>query len=97
MKKLDAILQGCDFEDRLLELREKTIKRNLEAAKDSVESARVNAEIDYENLCQKLGLKDVNYETIINQMITRKEVIISAEATLKAIAEIEEDLASEVN
>ena len=96
MKKLEAILKGRKFIDRLFGLREKEIKRNNESAKDNVEKMKVTAEIDYENYCKKLGDEDVNYEAILNEMIECKQTIISANATLEAIAEIEADLASEV-
>jgi hypothetical protein len=45
---------------------------------------------------QKLGEKEVDYGKIINDMITAKEGIANAEATLKAIKEIEKDLNEEV-
>ena len=45
---------------------------------------------------QKLGEKEVDYGKIINDMITAKEGIMSADATLKAIKEIEKDLNEEV-
>ena len=97
MKKLEAILKGRAFLDKLFGLREKEIRRKLEAAKDECEEAKVNWQISYEEAMQKLGEKEVDYGKIINDMITAKEGIMSAEATLKAIKEIEKDLNEEVN
>lgn len=97
MKKLEAILKGRAFLDKLFGLREKEIRRKLEAAKDECEESKVNWQISYEEAMQKLGEKEVDYGKIINDMITAKEGIMSAEATLKAIKEIEKDLNEEVN
>lgn len=96
MKKLEAILKGRNFVDKLFGLREREIKRNLEAAKDSVESQKTKAEIDYESLCKALGEEDIDYKYVINAMIVCKGTIISAEETLKAITSIEEDLNSKI-
>ena len=96
MNKLEAILNGCSFIDKLFSLREKEIRRKLEAAKDECEEAKVNWQISYEGAMQKLGEKEVDYGKIINDMITAKEGIANAEATLKAIKEIEKDLNEEV-
>ena len=41
---------------------------------------------------EKLGEKDVDYGKVLNDMITAKEGIMSAQATLKVIEEIEKDL-----
>ena len=96
MKKLEAILKGCSFIDKLFSIREKEIRRKLEAAKDECEEAKVTWQISYEEAMKKLGEKEVDYGKIINDMITAKEGIMSAEATLKAIKEIEKDLNEEV-
>ncbi len=92
MKKLEAILKGCSFIDKLFSLREKEIRRKLEAAKDECKEAEINWQISYEQAMQKLGEKDVDYEKVINDMVTAKEGIMSAQATLKVIEEIEKDL-----
>lgn len=91
MKKLEAILKGRQFLDKLFVLREKEIRRK-EAAKDECKEAEINWQISYEEAMQKLGEKDVNYEQVLNDMITAKEGIINAQATLKVICEIEKDL-----
>ena len=41
MKKLTAILNGCKLIDRLFSLREKEIRRKLDAAKDECEEKKV--------------------------------------------------------
>ena len=92
MKKLEAILRGCSFIDKLFSRREKEIRRKLEAAKDECKEAEINWQTSYEQAMQKLGEKDVNYEQVINDMVTAKEGIMSAQATLKVIEEIEKDL-----
>lgn len=97
MKKLTAILQGCKLADKLFSLRKKEIRRKLEAAKDECEEVKVRYQLAYEQAMQKLGEDNADYGCIINTMIDAKEGILSAEATLKAIHEIESDLDSEVD
>lgn len=96
MKKLEAILKGCEFLDKLFGYREKEIRRKLEAAKDQCETCKIQAQIEYEESMNKLGGKDVDYEAVINDMIKAKEKMLNADMTLKAIKEIEGDLNSEV-
>ena len=45
MKKLEAILKGCEFLDKLFGYREKEIRRKLEAAKDQCETVKIQAQI----------------------------------------------------
>ncbi len=92
MKKLEAILKGRKFLDELFGLREKEIRRKLEAAKDECLEAEINWKISYKEAMQKLGEKDVDYGKVLNDMITAKEGIMSAQATLKVIEEIGKDL-----
>ena len=96
MKKLEAILKGCKFVDKLFGLREKEIRRKLEAAKDECKEAEINWQIAYEEAMQKLGEKDVDYGTVLNEMVAAKEGIANAKATLKYICEIEKDLEENV-
>ena len=56
MKKLEAILRGCSFIDKLFSLREKEIRRKLEAAKAECKEAEINWQISYEEAMQKLGI-----------------------------------------
>lgn len=97
MKKLEAILRGCKFVEKLFGLREKEIRRKIEAAKDECKEAEINCQISYEKAMEKLGEKDVDYGKVLNDMITAKEGIMSAQATLKVIEEIEKDLNENVD
>ena len=92
MNKLEAILRGCKFVEKLFGLREKEIRRKIEAAKDECKESEINWQISYEKAMEKLGEKDVDYGKVLNDMITAKEGIMSAQATLKVIEEIEKDL-----
>ena len=95
MKKLTAILKGCKLIDRLFSLREKEIRRKLDAAKDECEEKKVKAQIDYETAMKRLGEESVDYRRVLNDMIQAKQHITEAEDTLKVIEEIEKDLDSE--
>lgn len=95
MKKLTAILKGCNLVDKLFSLREKEINRKIEGSKDECERRKAEAEIKYENYCKELGGKDVDYRRIINGMLECKQEIMDADETLKVIAEVEADLQSE--
>lgn len=92
MKKLTAILKGCKLVDKLFNLREKEIRRKLEAAKDECEEKKVKAQISYEQAMKRLGDESVDYKRVINDMIQAKQNILDAEATLNCIKEIEKDL-----
>lgn len=96
MKKLKAILSGANFIDRLFDLRERDIKRSLESANDDAEKQMTEAEIRYEELCKKLGEKEVNYTETINQMLQQKDIIRRGKETIEAVKEIKSDLESEV-
>lgn len=54
------------------------------------------AEIRYGGLCKKLGEKEVNYTTTINQMLEQKDIIRRAKETIEAVKAIKDDLESEV-
>ena len=96
MTRLDAILKGCSLLDDLFGFRKKEVRRKLEAAKDECEEVKVRYQISYKKTMQKLGEDEADYESIINDLLTAKEGIINAEATLKALEEIEQDLNEEV-
>lgn len=97
MKKLEAILRGCSFIDKLFSLREKEIRRKIEGAKDECEERKVEHQIAYEEAMKKLGEKNVDYRAVLNSMISAKQGIIDAESTLKVLEEIEKDLNEEVD
>lgn len=96
MKKLTAILQGCKFTDRLFGLREKEIRRTIEAGKDECDEIEVRAQMQYETCMNKLGEEDVCYGDVLNDMIEAKKQIIDAKETKKVLKEIEDDLNAEV-
>ena len=93
--KLTAILKGCKLVDKMFSFREKEIRRKLEAAKDKCEVKKLEAQMDYEKALKRLGEDNVNYESVLNDMIKAKQGIYEAEDTLKVIEEIEKDLDSE--
>ena len=93
--KLTAILKGCKLVDKMFSFREKEIRRKLEAAKDKCEVKKLEAQMDYEKALKRLGEDNVNYESVLNDMIQAKQHIAEAEDTLKAVKEIETDLDSE--
>ena len=95
MKKITAILKGRKLFDKLFGLREKEIRRKMEAAKDKCEEKKFKAQMEYEEALKKLGDENVNYESVLNDMILAKQHILEAEDTLKVILEIEDDLDSE--
>lgn len=97
MKKLKALLQGAKFTDKLLELKEKEVGRKLEAYKDEQETEKANAEIEYEKFLHSLACPQVDYKSVLCAMVECKQRIIDADATLKAIAEVEADLDEEVD
>ena len=90
-------MRGCKFVEKLFGLREKEIRRKIEAAKDECKESEINWQISYEKAMEKLGEKDVDYGKVLNVMITAKEGIMSAQATLKVIEEIEKDLNENVD
>lgn len=92
--KLEAILKGCKLVDKMFSFREKEIRRKLEAAKDKCEVKKLESQMDYEKALKRLGEEDVNYESVLNDMIKAKQGILEAEDTLKVIEEIETDLKS---
>lgn len=95
MKKLEAILKGCKLADRLTSLREKEVRRKLDAAKDECEEMKIKAQLAYELALKKLGEENVDYKRTLNDMIQAKDDIRTAELTLTAVKEIEADLDSE--
>ena len=97
MKKLQALLRGEKFTDKVLELKEKEINRKLEAYKDEQETEKANAEIEYEKLLHSLACAQVDYKAVLCAMVECKQRILDADVTLKAIAEVEADLDEEVD
>ena len=96
MKKIDLIVKGKKLTEKLLGLKRKSINRALEAALDNLESQKEQAIIDYENNLVKLADDNVDYKRVINNMISNKQTILDADATIEVIKEIQADLDSEV-
>jgi hypothetical protein len=96
MKKIEAIVKGKKFTEKLLEIKKRSIKRALDGALDNIEKQQEQATIDYENLLVKLADDDVDYVKVINDLINRKQTIADGESTKKVIEEIRNDLESEV-
>lgn len=96
MKKIKAIIKGRKFTDKLFGLKERQIRRALESARDNAEKQKEDAAIAYEQLFADLADDDADYSRIINEMLSKKQTIIAADATIKAVDEIAADLDSEV-
>lgn len=96
MKRIDVIIKGRKFTEKLFGLKKKQINRAIEAAADNAEKAKEDATIAYEALFNAMAEDNADYQGIINKMIGHKQTIISADVTLKAIAEIRADLDAEV-
>lgn len=76
--------------------KKKQIRRSLEAAADNAEKQKEEAAIAYEQLFSRMAEDDADYQRIISQMIEHKQTIISAKATIEAVAEIKADLETEI-
>ena len=96
MKRIEAIIKGRKFTDKLFGLKKKQIRRALEAAEDNAEKQKEDASIAYEKLFSDMAEDKADYQRIIVQMLEHKQTIISAEVTIKAIAEIRADLEADV-
>lgn len=96
MKRIEAIIKGRKFTDKLFGLKKKQIRRALEAAEDNAEKQKEDASIAYEKLFSDMAEDNADYQRIITQMLEHKQTIISAEVTIKAIAEIRADLEADV-
>lgn len=96
MKKIDALIKGRKFTEKLFGIKKRSINRALDSATDDVERQKEQATLDYENLLVKLADDDVNYKSIINQMIDKQQIIEDSTATIELISRIKEDLNSEV-
>lgn len=96
MKKIDIIVKGRKLTEKLFGTKKKGIKLALETAKNNLEQQRDTAADKYENALLKLADDNVDYKTIINQMIKHKQTMVDAENTIELIDQIKDDLESEV-
>lgn len=96
MKKIKVIIKGRKFTEKLFGLKERQIRRVIEAARDNAEKQKEEASIELEKLYIKLADDDVNFSALINAIILSKQTIKSADETIEALNEISADLESEV-
>lgn len=96
MKKIEAIIKGRKFTEKLFGLKKRSINRALDSAKDNFEEQKENAIVEYENLLVKLADDDVDYKFIINRMIEQQQIIVDADNSIELINKIKSDLESEV-
>ena len=96
MTKLDIIMKGKKFAEKLFGIKKRSINRALEDALDNIEKQKVNTETEYDELLVKLADDDVDYKSTINRMIKCRETIMNANDTYEMIKSVKEDLESEV-
>lgn len=96
MKRIEAIIKGRKFTEKLFGLKKKQIRRAIEAATDNAEKQKEDALIAYEGLFARMAEDDADYESIINQMLEQKQLVRSADTTIEVLAEISDDLDAEV-
>lgn len=96
MKKIECLIKGRKFTEKLFGIKKRSINRALDAAIDNLEGQKENSIIEYENLLLKLADDNVNYPSIINQMISQKQIIEDANNSIELIGTIKDELYSEV-
>ena len=96
MKRIEAIIKGRKFTETLFGLKKKQIRRALEAAADNAEKQKEEASIAYEQAFTRLADDEVNYQLVIQEMLSHKQTVMAATATIEAIAEIKADLEAEI-
>lgn len=96
MKKIDIILKGRKFAEKLFGTKKKGIRLALETAENNLEQQKNKAMDDYETSLLKLADDNVDYKMIINQMIDYYQKIINAENTIELINKIKSDLETEI-
>ena len=75
MKKIDALIKGRKFTEKLFGIKKRSINRALEAAIDDIERQKEQATLEYEQLLVKFADDNVNYKTVLNQMIDKQQII----------------------
>ena len=96
MKKIDALIKGRKFTEKLFGIKKRSINRALDSAIDDVERQKEQAALDYENLLLKLADDNPDYRDILNRMIDKQQIIEDSTNTINLISKIKEDLDSEV-
>lgn len=97
MLKIDAIMKGRKFTEKLFGLKKKNINRALEAARDNFDEQKENATVEYENLLVKLAEDKVDYKDTINRMIAQQQIISDAENSMEFIDKVKKDLYTDVD
>ena len=97
MKKITAILGQYKLVDKLFDLKEKAIKRAIDAHKDAFETELEKAQLAYERKIKELGEPNNDrYSDIFNELVRIKTDIYNATKGLEFVKEIESDLDSDV-
>lgn len=96
MKKIDALIKGRKFTEKLFGIKKRSINRALDSAIDDVERQKEQATLDYENLLLKLADDNIDYKSILNQMISKQQIIEDSTSTIDLISRIKEDMNTEV-
>ena len=97
MKKIDILLKGRKFAEKILGTKKRIIYNALEGAIYDVQMQADKASMDFEDLVVRLSDDNVNCKSVINQMLEKKEVIRKAEITEELLKQIKEELESEVD
>lgn len=96
MKKIEAIIKGRKFTEKLLGIKKRSIERNLAAAIDDIDRQKEEASLKYEECLLKLADDKVNYKEVLNELIKQKQIMINSVETIKVINEVKEDLNADV-
>lgn len=96
MKKIEAIIKGRKFTEKLFGIKKRSINRALDSSKDNFEEQKENALVEYENLLVKIADDNVDYKFTINQMIEKQQIIVDADNSIELINKIKADLESDV-
>lgn len=97
MKRIEALLKGRKFTERLFGLRKRSIYRALDAIGSKAEADKERASMDYEQLLVELADDNVDFDKAAGSLIETKKRLKEAEWTINAISEIKSDLESEVS
>lgn len=96
MKKIEAIIKGRKFTEKLFGLKKRGINRALDSASDDAERQKEEALVEYEKLLVQLADDNVNYKSTVNKMIETQQKIHDADATISLLSKVKADLEAEV-
>lgn len=97
MNRIEALLKGRKFTERLFGLRKRSIYRALDAISNKAEADKEKASMRYEQLLVSLADDDVDFDKVANSLVEAKEDLSEATWIINAISEIKSDLNSEVD